>query len=376
MCRNDHRGEERAMSHRPNVLCFVTDQHRADHLSCYGNTILRTPNIDRIAQSGVRFERAYVNNPLCMPGRSTWFTGLTPRGHGVRTNGIPLRQDLPTVPGALTEAGYRTHSVGKLHLSNFNSPNGIDPKTIDPQRFAESRPLWESGRVQGLPQPYYGIQTVEFVGGHGSGVFGDYLNWLRREHPDAVRLLSPEAGMPSPTGAEQSWTMALPQELHFNRWVADRSIAFLERQADAQEPFFLWCSFPDPHHPFCPPEPWASMYDPASIPLPARRAGELDDLAPFYREIYESAMQLSGRREPTRVGDEQIREIIARTYGMISFIDQEVGRVLDRLESLGLRENTIVIFMADHGDMMGDHWLINKGPFHFEGLLRVPFIWS
>jgi hypothetical protein len=95
---------------RPNVLCLVTDQQRADHLGCAGDPVLRTPHLDALAAGGVRFERAYVNNPLCMPGRSTWFTGLTPRGHGVRTNGIPLRQDLPTMPGALAAVGYRTHS--------------------------------------------------------------------------------------------------------------------------------------------------------------------------------------------------------------------------------------------------------------------------
>jgi arylsulfatase len=364
------------MPRRPNVLCFVTDQQRADHLGCYGNPIVRTPHIDGIARGGVRFEHAYVNNPLCMPGRSTWFTGLTPRGHGVRTNGIPLRRDLPTMPGALGDAGYRTHSVGKLHLSPFDAPRGADLDTLDPIRFAELGALWRSGRVSALPSPYYGIQTAEFTGGHGGGVFGDYSNWLQREHPAEAHLLRAEAGRPSPTGADQSWTMALPEELHYNRWVADRSIAFLRERAGAEEPFFLWCSFPDPHHPFCPPEPWASMYDPASIPLPARREGELDDLAPFFRGIHESTMQLSGRRAPTRMRDEQIREIIARTYGMVSFVDQEVGRVLGALETLNLRQDTVVMFMSDHGDMMGDHWLINKGPFHFQGLLRVPFIWS
>jgi arylsulfatase A-like enzyme len=360
---------------RPNVLCLVTDQQRADHLGCAGNPVLRTPSIDALAAGGVRFERAYVNNPLCMPGRSTWFTGLTPRGHGVRTNGIPLRQDLPTLPGALAEAGYRTHSVGKLHLTPFMTPNGVDPATLDPRRFGETRALWHSGRLEGLPCPYYGLQSAEFVGGHGDGVFGDYVNWLERQQPGASALLAPEAGQPSPSGAEQSWTMALPQELHVNHWVAERSIAFLREQAAAETPFFLWCSFPDPHHPYCPPEPWAAQYDPAEVPLPTQREGELDELAPYFARIYRQGFQLSGRSQPTAVPERQMREIIARTYGMVSFVDHEVGRVLATLDELGLAEDTIVVYTSDHGDMMGDHGLQNKGPFHFEGLLRVPSIW-
>jgi arylsulfatase A-like enzyme len=364
------------MPSRPNVLCFVTDQQRADHLSCYGNEVLRTPNIDRLAATGVLFERAYVNNPLCMPGRATMFTGQTARGHGVRTNGIPLRPDIPTMPEALSQMGYRTHAIGKLHLNTFMTPRGVDLAALDPQSYPEAGPLWNAGRMQKLPSPYYGLQSAEFVGGHGGGVFGEYLQWLMREHPGAERLLRPEAGQPSPTHADQSWTMALPQELHFNRWIADRAIAFLEGQAGSDRPFFLWCSFPDPHHPFCPPEPWASQYDPADIPLPHRRPGELDDLAPFFNTVYREHIALSGRRAPTRMSDDQIREIIARTYGMISFVDHELGRVLDTVERLGMREDTVVTFFSDHGDLMGDHWLINKGPFHFEGLLRIPFLWS
>jgi arylsulfatase len=119
------------------------------------------------------------------------------------------------------------------------------------------------------------------------------------------------------------------------------------------------------------------MYDPKDIPLPVRREGELEDLPPFYKKIYEEGAPLvSGLRGPSRMPDEHIREIIALTYGMISFVDNEIGRIMKRLEDLGLRENTVVIFMSDHGDMMGDHWMIRKGPFHFDGLLKIPFIWS
>lgn len=362
---------------RPNILCFVTDQQRADHLSCMGHPVLRTPNIDRIAQTGVRFTRAYVNNPLCMPSRATLFTGWTPRAHRVRTNGIPLDPTIPTITGALTEAGYRTHSVGKIHLNPFGTPRGEDTAQLDPKDFPEASAMWRNGRITKLPEPYYGLQTTQFVGGHGQGFFGEYLNDLQKNHPDAVPLLCRDHARVPPTGADQSWKSALPEELHATKWVADRTIEFLTKQGRSKDqPFFLWCSFPDPHHPYCPPAPWDSLYDPADVPLPIRRKGELDKLAPFFRQVYEKGLPLSGRFAPTKMPDEHLREILAHTFGMIALIDHHVGRVLGALEAMDLRENTVIVYLSDHRDMMGDHYLINKGPFHFDGLLRIPFIWS
>ncbi len=360
----------------PNFLCFITDQQRADHWGGAPNNIIHTPNIDRLAAEGITFDRAYVSNPVCMPVRATLFTGRTPRGHGVRTNGIPLDCRTPTMTEALRQAGYRTHCVGKVHLRPFELPKGLRAEEADPSQFPESRPLWEAGRIRSLPQPYYGLEQVEFAGGHGSWAWGDYVNWLNQQHPDGWRLLQREAGKPTRFGAEQSWISAAPEELHCSTWVGNRTIEFLRRQAGRSQPFFLWCSFPDPHHPYCPPEPWATMHDPADVALPTRRDGELDDLPPHFRLAFEKGIQLSGRRGATRIGDDQMREVIALTYGMISLVDKQIGRIMQALEEAGLRENTVVLFMSDHGDMMGDHWMLNKGPFHFDGLLRIPLVWS
>ena len=364
------------MSSRPNFLCICTDQMRADHMGCAGNPVVRTPNIDRIAAAGVRFERAHVSNPLCMPARATFFTGLTPRGHRVRTNGVPLAYGTPTMTEALRQSGYRTHSVGKLHLKPFGTPKGVDPATLDPAEYPESRAMWDSGRIREMPLPYFGLETVDFVGGHGSGMWGHYRRWLDEQDPEGFEKLQPKAGTRPASGAEQAWKSALPEELHHSRYVADRSIDFLRRSAAGDRPFFLWTSFPDPHHPYCPPAPWCDLVDPAEIPLPTRREGELDELPPFFRAVFEQGMRLSGRFGATRMRDDQLRDILALTYGMISLFDHHIGRILDALEQTGLRENTVVVFLSDHGDMMGDHWLINKGPFHFNGLLRVPYIWS
>jgi len=171
---------------RPSFLIFCTDQQRADHIGCAGNPVVQTPSLDRLAAEGVLCGRAYVNNPLCMPGRATMLTGQTPRGHGVRANGIPLRPDAPTMTQALADAGYRTHSVGKIHLNGFGIPRGADPAALDPADWPESYAMWESGRITKLPRPYYGFQTAEVTLGHATGVRGDYRNWLAREHPDVI----------------------------------------------------------------------------------------------------------------------------------------------------------------------------------------------
>ena len=273
---------------------------------------------------------------------------------------------------ALADAGYRTHSTGKTHFRTMGLPLGADPETADPAQHCEAAPLWHNGRVTRIPTPYYGFQSVDWTGGHGN-VFGDYRTWLRSVDPDGPAKLAREGGTPPESGAEQSWKMAVPPELHYNAWIADRTISFLE--GAGEQPFFAVASFPDPHHPFATPDPWYSMYDRASVPGPVRREGELDELAPFFREVYESPLRLSGRMRPTNVPEAQLREITAITYGMISFVDEQVGRILDALDRLRLAENTVVVFTADHGDLLGDHWLLNKGPFHFDGLLRVPSIW-
>lgn len=357
---------------RPNVLVFITDQQRFDHLGCYGNPVIKTPHIDALARSGVVCERAYVANPLCMPARASLFTGRTPRGHGVRTNGIPLRSDIPTLPEALRQAGYRTHAVGKVHAHVYAPSPGSDLTA-----YPEAARAWDAGVRDELPLPYYGFESVELTIGHGHAVFGHYRRWLDEHHPGVWHRMAPDrARWRSP--APHTWAMDIPAELHHTAWVAERACAFLEEAARGacQRPFFLWCSFPDPHCPYAVPEPWASMYRPEEMPPPNRVEGELDALPPFYREVYEQGRWVSGLTESGRAWAPWIAHIMAMTYGMVSFVDQAVGRVMETLGRTGLRENTLVVFLSDHGDMLGDHWMNRKGPFHFEGLVRIPLVWS
>lgn len=361
-------------SEKPNFLIFITDQMRADHMGCAGNPVIRTPHLDALAAEGVNFTRAYVNCPLCMPSRATLFTGLTPRGHRVRTNGIPLERTFPTAPGALAEVGYRTASIGKIHLTNGGRHPEVLPEEMPPERFPELHEHWRAGRIDRVPTPYFGLEHVVLTVGHASYTHGEYARWLQREHPEQWARFRSEKPQPSPLAAEQCGTFVLEEQFHHSAYVADRTTEYLQGRSGNQ-PFYLICSFPDPHHPFHAPRPWDRMYSAYEVVPPVWRDGELNDLAPHFRGIYEQRLPLSGRESPTKMPESHRREIIAYTYGMVSLIDRHVGHVLQVLDELGLAEDTVVLFISDHGDMMGDHGLLNKGPFHFEGLLRTPMIW-
>jgi len=387
---------------------------RYDHMGCTGNETVETPYLDRLAEDGVLFERNYVTHPACMPARASLFSGRPPRDNGVRANGTPLPGGVETIPELLGEAGYYTHIAGKLHFGNYSLPfpqiaymihqgemdledypdryqkalrrilDEMDPSDfeaieITPDRYPESKEMWKTGRITDPPEPYHGFDAVDLTCGHTDGVFGEYENWLRENHPDAYQRFPREHPDNALREMPQSFDWAFPEELHYNRWIADRTRNQLNALADTENPFFMFCSFPDPHHPWGVPEPWGSMYDPAEVAMPVRRDGELEDLPPFYKKTFEDPdTELNGihRDAKSLVGEDEIRDAIAITYGMISFVDNEIGRVMETLEERNLRENTVVVFLSDHGDMMGDHWMAKKGPFQFEGLLKVPMIWS
>ena len=227
---------------KPNFLIFCTDQQRADHIGCANNPILKTPNIDKIAQEGVRFSSCYTSSPACMPARATMFTGLTTRASNMRSNGIPLPRSIATLPQELSNAGYRTHSVGKLHLNTWGGLDGNDLDIIESVEDNPERLIhWARGNITKSPDNYYGFQTQDSVLGHVDYVAGDYKTWLDENHPGAYekyKNANPE-------------TLTIEPELHYNNWIADRTIDFLQENSQTNDPFFVWCSFPDPHFPFC-----------------------------------------------------------------------------------------------------------------------------
>jgi len=368
---------QRTLSARPNFLFIVTDQCRYDLLGCLGRFPVQTPNLDRLAAEGVRFDRCYSVHPTCMPTRATWLTGLPPRVHGTRCNGIPLDTRLPLITDALRQAGYYTHGIGKIHLSPYIPQAGYDPDTLRPEQWPESGPAWHSGRLKRLPLPYYGFEDVDFLGGNGFAGWGDYFDWLAEREPRGRELLGPPPGveMDFDKAVEVTWPSRLPAELHATSWAVECAEKALRRATVAGKPFFLWLSVSDPHPPYTAPAPWCDMYDPGQMPEPTRRDGELELLPPHYRRLFEVGAKTAGRILRTDIPQDAHRRVAAMMCGMVSQMDNMVGRALKLLDTLGLTQNTVVAFTSDHGQMLGDHWMYSMPPTHLDGVIRVPSVW-
>jgi arylsulfatase A-like enzyme len=386
----------------PNFLLIITDQHRADYLGCYGHPVLRTPHIDSIAARGTRFERFYVATPVCMPNRATLMTGRMPSVHGVRSNGSPLSLRANTFVDALCAGGYTTALVGKSHLQNFTGyapilkppPPRAGDRALD-AAFAEAeKPLssegpydqehprrWSAGEDFAMQLPFYGFEHVDLCTDHGDRVGGHYYVWLRSRRADADALRDPKNQLPHDYVCPQAIRTAIPEELYPTHYIADKSCDWLDRYArsDRSRPFFLMVSFPDPHHPFTPPGRYWSMYRPQDMALPP----SFDHgNRPLARAVaWALAQRESGKAETAgqaafAVDAREAREAMALSCGMIAMIDDAVGRVLAQLAAHGLADDTVVIFTTDHGDFLGDHRLLLKGPAHYQGITRVPFVWA
>ena len=384
------------MENRPNFLFIITDQHRADHLGCYGNSVLKTPHIDSLATRGIRYDRFYVANPVCQPNRASLMTGRMPSVHGVRNNGIPLSRDHVTFVELLASAGYWTGLMGKSHLQNMTGrPSPLKFKTIEGKsappedlREANRRPLTgpaydnENARLWSDPKhdvrlPFYGFKEARICTGHGDMVGGDYQRWLEEKQPGASALAGVDNALSDQRRmAPQAWRTSLPENLYPTSYVKELSCEFIERQAaNRDNPFFLQVSFPDPHHPFTPPGKYWDLYDPDDILLSSSfYEGELAPLRWLREELATGTADREGPLKPFAVTAEEAKSIIALTYGMIAMVDDAIGEILSVLELTGQSENTVVIFTADHGDFMGEHGIMLKYMLHYQGLVRVPCI--
>ncbi len=387
---------------QPNFIFFITDQHRADHLGCYGNPIVRTPNIDAIAAHGWRANRFYVANPACMPNRATLMTGRMPSVHGVRANGIPLSLSATTFVELLREAGYKTASCGKIHLQPMTDegpifkaadPHGLLKPPADlsdawcpdaPREHYEQERInrWQDDPDHDLRLPYYGFDEAHLTMMHADGAHGHYGRWLEERHPGSSKLVGPaHAHSPEQITALQAWRTAVPEDLYSTSYIGEQATAFLQRHSEQGngQPFFMQVSFNDPHHPFTPPGKYWNMYDPADVTLPGSYAEHKDNAPPTLKHLIAERDEGRSNRDSwmlQAVSEKDVREAIALTYGSITMIDDAIGKVLQKLKQLGLDRNTVLVFTSDHGDYMGDHQLMFKGPMHYDGLIRVPFIWS
>jgi arylsulfatase A-like enzyme len=317
---------------RPNVLLVMCDELKATALGLYGNPTLRTPSLERLARQGILYRHAFTNHPLCVPARVAMWTGRYPHATGARTNQTFLPPVLP--PGVRHmaqcwwDAGYTTALVGKNHCF---LPDGE-------QRFGVLGDGW--GQLPGRPVDP-GVAAARA--------------W-RPPRPDA-----------SPTDC---WAAPYAPE-HSGTWqVTDRAVEFVEEQASVaarSRPWALWVSYNDPHPPFHAPEAYARRFPPETVDLPPWRDGELDDKPQRYRAF----AAMTGVRGCSEL---DLRRLIGIYYAMTAQVDDCVGRLLDSLERTGQRENTIVVFTADHGDLVGEHAMAEKGGLLCDALVRVPLL--
>jgi arylsulfatase A-like enzyme len=380
---------------QPNFLLFITDQQRADHLGCYGNPVVRTPAIDALAQSGWCADEFHTATPICMPNRASLMTGRMPSRHGVRHNGIELGVDESTFVEALRAAGYATAHVGKSHLQNIEIiPPGY-PREGQARRGREARrpdggrhgqeiwKRWEDDPDCEIETPFYGFESVDLVIHHADTAYGHWRRWLRAQTREADRLIGPENASPTPeiqlVKARQAWRTRVPEELYPTAWIAERTVARVKELARSAKPWFVHCSFPDPHHPFTPPGRYWDLVRPDDVQAPPSFNAAHQGLPPYVRWLHE--MRDTGRaikhtQALFAATEREAREAIALNYGSIACIDDAIGRVMKEVAANENGRDTVVIFTSDHGDFLGDHQLLLKGPVHYRGLIRVPFIWS
>ena len=382
---------------RPNFILFITDQQRADFLGCYGHPVLKTPNIDRIAERGTVFDRFYVASPVCMANRASLMTGRMPSVHGVRSNGIPLSQRNVTFVELLRDAGYDTALIGKSHLQNFTPHGpivtGPEPRAGDHAAngelaqalrsdlasadYGQEKPDYWQALDAAIRTPFYGFDHVELVTGHGDDLGGDYARWLFAREPNARALIGPENALATDYVCPQAVRTKIPEELYSTHWIAERAAEYLRDAGD--DPFFLMVSFPDPHHPFNPPGRYWDLYDPDDFPVP--EAFRRNDWTPPPHVAAAIAARDAGRAELSGMNTiaitaREAQEAQALTCGMIAFVDDAIGEITHALQAGGRADDTVLIFTSDHGDHLGDHRLMLKGTEQYQSILRVPFIWA
>jgi arylsulfatase A-like enzyme len=227
-----------------------------------------------------------------------------------------------------------------------------------------------------MPEDYYGYQDVDLVVGHGDRPSGHYVHWAKERGFDPEQDAGPDRALDDHGGHwGQVYTSAVPAELHPSAYVAERTCTRLEEFADSGEPFFLFASFPDPHHPFAPPAGYDQLYDPAQIPVPTTFHQDHSASPEHVRRMAERRGIPSEDPTMTWIAtEEQYRAACAAELGLITLLDDQVGRILQTLERTALTENTIVVFTSDHGDMFGDHGMMLKHFTHYRGVTNVPLV--
>jgi arylsulfatase A-like enzyme len=305
---------------------------------------------------------------------------MYPSQHGAWSLGTKLFEDVPTLGGLLTAAGYVTGLVGKAHFQPTRSRHGME--SIETAAVLRDLDYWRAFRG-----PWYGFQNVETARMHACEclVGAHYAVWMEENGlpnwADYFESWPPDEAHRNRLRASRRWD--LPQEFHYTHWTGERTMAQIDEAADADRPFFIWSSFHDPHPPYLVSAPWCDMYDPRDMQPGRLVPGEHDRNPEHFRRTQDPDQAYWVRAwrgeaihggHPQLHDEEELRKNMACYYGMTSFMDAEIGRILERLDARGLAEDTIVVFSSDHGHFLGQHGLIAKAIHHYEDLLRVPFI--
>ena len=337
-------------SMRPNVLWYCTDQQRWDTIGALGNPHVHTPNLDRLVREGTAFTHAYCQNPLCTPSRASFLTGQYPSTLHVNTNGnTHVPPHLRLAPRRLADVGYDTGLVGKLHLAG--AYYGREPRIDDGYRFFQ----------------YSHAPRNDWPFGH------DYADWLRQQGADPALVLRPRRGTPGglvePTGPAPE-DDNVPPHLHQTTWTSEKALAFIAEPRPGGQPWLLSVNPYYPHPPFNPPWEYYRRFDPQTLPGPHFREADLA----FQTRLLEAGVDFqSPPRRPEALEGHKLQ---AAYYAQIELVDHELGRILDALDRGGQRERTLIVFHSDHGEALGDHGLTQKGCRFYDGLVRVPLIFS
>ena len=360
----------------PNILLITTDQQHWNTLGAFNNEI-STPNLDRLVQEGTTFSRAYCPNPTCTPSRSSIITGMYPSQHGAWSLGTKLPEDVRTLGDELKDGGYQTALIGKAHFQPLTSND--EYSSLESYPIMQDLEFWRN-----FNGPFYGFDHVELARNHVNEAHAGqhYALWMEEKGCENWKdYFLPPTGTMDPS-IRYKWP--IPEEYHYNTWIAERSNAALENYRDNNENFFLWTSFFDPHPPYLVPEPWDTMYNPEKLTVPKVVPGEHENNPPHFQLTQEKNPDFSGYvegeignigfRSHVHISETEAKQNMAVYYGMISMLDKYIGKILDKLDELGLTEKTIVVFTTDHGHFFGQHGLHDKGGFHYEDLVKLPFI--
>ncbi len=320
---------------RPNIILIMDDQHRFDFMG-YVNPAVITPNLDALAADGAAFTRAYSSTPSSTPARAALLTGQSPWHHGLIGYSGRIAEHYPNeMPQLLADAGYYTYGIGKMHWSPQRSLRGFAATELD-----------ESGRVE------------------DPGFVSDYRRWFSEVAPGQN---------PDTTGigwnAHGAATYALPEELHPTRWTGDRAVSVIENY-DQENPLFLKVSFARPHSPYDPPQHFIDMYAGRENRLPHPATGTWDEA---FSKNYSHNPADNPDAAFGDFGEEYAMRSRLHYAANITFVDQEIGRIIQALKDKGMYENSLIVFLSDHGDMLGDHYHWRK-TYPYEGSAHIPFV--